>query len=107
MGDDVKPSTHAAHISVGPAYINEVVTDKEPLLCSIDLGEAVNGAALRLGILISISTSTRTHVLRTAERSVAVLRQIHSVQRSVTRPVVELLVVSLVLTQLDYGCLLS
>jgi len=40
-GDDVKPSTHAAHISVGPAHINELVADEEPLPCSTDLGEAV------------------------------------------------------------------
>jgi len=38
-GDDVKPSTHTAHTSVGLAHINEVVVDKEPLYT--DLGEAV------------------------------------------------------------------
>ena len=66
-------------------------------------------AVLRLGILILVSTSPQTHVLRTALRSVAVIRQIHSVRRSVTWPVyvLESLVVSLVLTQLDYGCLLG
>jgi len=43
--DAVKPSSHAAHIiSVGPATISRVfyiVADKEPLLCSTDLPEAV------------------------------------------------------------------
>ena len=43
--DDVKTSSHAAHIiNVGPATVNRVfyiVDDKEPLLCSTDLPEAV------------------------------------------------------------------
>jgi len=64
-------------------------------------------AVLRLGILILVSTPTRTHVLRMTGRSVAVIRQIRSVRPSVTWPVLESLVVSLVLTQLDYGCLLG
>jgi len=34
----------------------------------------------------------------------AVLRQIRSIRRSVTRPVLQSLVASLVLTRLDYGC---
>jgi len=34
----------------------------------------------------------------------AVLRQIRSIRRSVTRPVLQSLVASMVLTRLDYGC---
>ena len=44
--DDVKTSSHAARhiINVGPSTVHRVfyiVTDKEPLLCSTDLPEAV------------------------------------------------------------------
>jgi len=46
----------------------------------------------------------RTHILRTAERCFAALRQIRSIRLSVTQPVLESLVVSLVLSRLDYGC---
>src|SRR5664279_456068 len=45
----------------------------------------------------------RTHVTKTVSSCFAVLRQIRSIRRSVTRPVLLSLVVSLVLTRLDYG----
>ena len=45
----------------------------------------------------------RTHVLRTAASCFAVLRRIKSIRRSVTQPVLTLLVVALVLSRLDYG----
>jgi hypothetical protein len=46
----------------------------------------------------------RTHVLRTAAGCFAVLRQLYSIRRLVTRQILQSLVVSLVLTRLDYGC---
>ena len=45
-----------------------------------------------------------THVLRTAAGCFAVLRQLYSIRRCVTRRVLQSLVVSLVLMRLDYGC---
>jgi len=47
--------------------------------------------------------SMQTHVLRTAAGCFAVLRHIRSIQRSVTQPVLQSLVVALVLSCLDYG----
>ena len=52
-----------------------------------------------LGIYVDADLSMRTHVLRTAGRCFAVLRQIRSIRRSVTRPVLESLVVSLVFVE--------
>jgi hypothetical protein len=56
-----------------------------------------------LGIHIDSDVSMSTHISRTASSCFAVLRQIRSIRRSVTRPVLLSLVVSLVLTRLDYG----
>ena len=57
-----------------------------------------------LGIYIDSDLSMRTHVARTVSACFAALRQIKSIRRSVTRPVLTSLVVALVLTRLDYGC---
>ncbi|HSN23899.1 MAG TPA: reverse transcriptase family protein, partial [Methylomicrobium sp.] len=57
-----------------------------------------------LGIHIDSDLSMRTHISKTVASCFAVLRQIRSIRRSVTRPVLQSLVVSLVLTKLDYGC---
>ena len=46
----------------------------------------------------------RTHVSRTVSACFASLRQIRSIRRSVTRPVLQSLVAALTLTRLDYGC---
>ena len=48
--------------------------------------------------------SMRTHISKTVSACFAVLRQIRSIHRSLTRPVLQSLVASLVLTRLDYGC---
>jgi len=56
-----------------------------------------------LGIYIDSDLSMRTHISKTVSGCFAVLRQIRSIRRSVTRPVLQSLVVSLVLTRLDYG----
>ena len=57
-----------------------------------------------LGIYLDSDVSMRTHVTKTVACCFAALRQIRSIRRSVTRPVLLSLVVSLVLTRLDYGC---
>ena len=57
-----------------------------------------------LGIYIDSDLSMRTHVVRTASGCFAVLRQLRSIRRCVSRQVLQSLVVSLVLTKLDYGC---
>jgi hypothetical protein len=56
-----------------------------------------------LGIYIDADLSMRTHVIRTASSCFAVLRNIRSIRRSVSQPVLESLIVSLVLSRLDYG----
>jgi len=45
----------------------------------------------------------KKHVMKTVSNCFAALRQIHSVRRSVTRPVLLSLVTSLVISRLDYG----
>ena len=57
-----------------------------------------------LGIYLDSDVSMSTHVSRTTSSCFSVLRQIRSIRRSVTRPVLLSLVVSLVLSRLDYGC---
>ena len=57
-----------------------------------------------LGIHIDSDLSMRTHVSKAVSACFAALRQIKSVRRSVTQPVLTSLVVSLVLSRLDYGC---
>ena len=56
-----------------------------------------------LGIYLDSNISMTTHVSKTVSSCFAALRQIRSVKRSVTRPVLLSLVQSLVLTRLDYG----
>ena len=56
-----------------------------------------------LGIHLDCDLSMRTHVSKTVSACFAALRQIKSIRRSVTRPVLTSLVVTLVLTRLDYG----
>ena len=56
-----------------------------------------------LGIYLDSNISTTTHVSKTVSSGFAALRQIRSVKRSVTRPVLLSLMQSLVLTRLDYG----
>ena len=57
-----------------------------------------------LGIYVDSDLSMKTHVSKTVSACFCVLRQIRSIRRSVTRPVLVSLVVSLVLSRLDYGC---
>jgi len=56
-----------------------------------------------LGIYLDSNISMTTHVSKTVSSCFAALRQIRSVKRSVTRPVLLSLVQSLVLTCLDHG----
>jgi len=51
-----------------------------------------------LGIYLDSNVLMETHAIKTVSRCFAVLRQIRSISRSVTRPVLQSLVVSLVLT---------
>ena len=48
--------------------------------------------------------SMRTHINKTVSSCFASMRQIRSIRRSVSRPVLRTLVSALVLTRLDYGC---
>ena len=56
-----------------------------------------------LGIYIDSDVSMRTHITKTVSSCFAILRRIRSIRRSVTKPILQTLVVSLVLTRLDYG----
>jgi len=56
-----------------------------------------------LGIYLDSETLMKTHVSKTVSCYFNVLRHIRSIRRSVTRPVLQSLVVSLVSSRLDYG----
>ena len=56
-----------------------------------------------LGIYIDSDASMKTHISRTVSSCFAVLCQIRSIRRSVSQQTLQSLVVSLVLTRLDYG----
>jgi len=56
-----------------------------------------------MGIYIDSDASMKTHISRTVSSCFAVLRQIRSISRSVSQQTLQSLVVSLVLTRLDYG----
>ena len=56
-----------------------------------------------LGIYLDCDVSVRTHVSKVVSSCFAVLRRLRSIRSSVTRPVFVSLVVSLVLSRLDYG----
>jgi len=55
-------------------------------------------------IYIDSDLSMQTHVSQTVLACFALLRQIQSIRRSVTRPVLQSLVAALTMTHLDYGC---
>jgi len=56
-----------------------------------------------LGTYLDSEASMKTHVSKTVSCCFNVLRQIRSIRRSVTRPVLQSLVVSLVSSRLDYS----
>jgi len=56
-----------------------------------------------LGIYIDSNVSMRTHVTRTVSVCFTVLRQLRNIRRSVSRPVLQSLVSSLVLSRLDFS----
>ena len=56
-----------------------------------------------LGIYLDCDVSMKTHVSKVVSGCFAVLRRLRSIRSSVTRPVFVSLVVSLVLSRLDYG----
>jgi hypothetical protein len=56
-----------------------------------------------LGIFLDSDISMKKHVAKTVSSCFAVLRQIRSIRRSVTRPVVMSLITALVMIKLDYG----
>ena len=55
-----------------------------------------------IGIYIDSDVTVRSHVAKTVSSCFAILRRIRSIRRSVMRPVLQTLVVSLVSTRLDY-----
>ena len=73
-----------------------------PLIVGADAVTPVRSVR-NLGIYMDSDVSMRTHVAKTVSSCFSVLRQIRSIRRSVSRPVLLSLVVSMVLTRLDYG----
>jgi len=61
------------------------------------------GWVRNMGIYLDSYASMKIRVSRTVSSCFSVLRQLRSIRRSVTRPVLQSLVVSLVLSRLDYG----
>ena len=55
-----------------------------------------------LGIHLDSDVSMKTHITKTVSSCFAVLRQIRSVRRSVTKPVLLSLVISLILSQSEH-----
>jgi len=74
----------------------------EPLVVGADAVSPVNSVR-DLGIFLDSDLSMRTHITRTVAGCFAALRQIRSIRRSVTEPVLQSLVQSLVISRLDYG----
>jgi hypothetical protein len=73
---------------------------------SIRVGSATilpSSSVRDLGIYTDANLSMQTHVQRTVAGCFAVLRQIRSIRRSLPPTVLQTLVVSLVLSRLDYG----
>jgi len=56
-----------------------------------------------LGIYLDSDTSMRSHVAKTASSCFSILRHLRSIRRSVLRPILQSMVVSLVLSRLDFG----
>ena len=70
----------------------------------IDVNDVIPSAFVRdLGIYIDGAVSIRTHVAKTDSSRFTILRHLRSICRSVSKPVMQSLVVALVLTRLDYG----
>jgi len=62
-----------------------------------------SAAVSDLGILLESEISMSSHIRKIVSTCFAVLRQLRSIRRSISRPVVQSLVTSLVLSRLDYG----
>jgi len=75
-----------------------------PTRVCTDLVQSARSVGLRdLGIYLDSKASMKAHVSRTVSSCFNVLRQIRSIRRYVTRLIFQSLVVSLVLSRLDYG----
>ena len=70
----------------------------------IDVNDVIPSAFVRdLGIYIDGDVSIRTHVAKTDSSRFTILRHLRSICRSVSKPVMQSLVVALVMIRLDYG----
>ena len=70
----------------------------------IGANDAMPSAFVRdFGIYIDADVSMQTHVAKTVSSCFTVLRYLHSIRHSVSKPVMHSLVLALVLTRLDYG----
>jgi len=74
----------------------------EPFRLGLDLVQPVR-SVWNLGIHLDSDLSMNTHITRTVSGCFAVLRQLRSISRYLSQPVVQSLIVSLVISRLDYG----
>ena len=74
----------------------------EPMMIGSDVVSPTH-CVRSLGIYVDSALTMTSHVAKTVSGCFAALRQIRSIRRSVTRPVLQSLVASLVLSRLDYG----
>ncbi len=72
-----------------------------PTICSTAVSPSTS--VRDLGIFVDSDLSMRAHVQQTVWRCFAALRQLRSIRRSVSASVFQSLIVSLVLSRLDYG----
>jgi len=56
-----------------------------------------------IGMYIDADVSMRTHVVKTVLSCFTILSLLRSIRRSVSKPILQSLVIALFLTQLDYG----
>jgi len=99
--DAVQP-TSAEHQQVGAALVCHC--SPAALTTRIGPDTIILSTAVRdLGIYINTDLSMQTHVQRSVTGCFAVLHQLHSIRRFVPSSLYQSLVVSLVLSRLDYG----
>ena len=71
------------------------------------VGSRSSACCSRLGIYLDSDLMMRTHIAKTVSSCFAVLRQLRSIRRSVSDPVLQSLFVALVMTKLDGSATLA
>ena len=84
-------------------------SEKKHIECTVNGNDTVPpvSSVQNLGIYVEADLLMRTHVLKTTSGCFAALRRIKSIRRSVSTTVLQSLMVSLVLSRLDYSTLVA